>query len=543
MKQSLKRVLACATGLTAALAVLGAIESPSQAQPEDRAAARLARIAASDPTATIDSTGKLFFREPIPERRGAPRETARKAPPFPLDRTFSLHSKPGSRHTILLDFDGMYLSGSLWNSQDGLAAGNHPAWNPEGSAATFSSAERTAIQEIWQQVAEDYAPFDVDVTTEDLGGIVNGTRALISPSSSAFQNPDICGGECGGVAYLDVFGDDFYQPAWIFPQALYDDPKAIGEAVSHEVGHTLSLEHDGKGQEGYYEGHAFWAPIMGLGYYRPVTQWSRGDYAGATAHQDDLGEIADRLGLRTDEAGDSVAQAAGGLPAGAAYITSGSDLDFYELGECTGSVRIEADSAPLSPNLDIELRLYEADGTQVASADPLSARVDDMVASGMSATISTSVPAGAYVVSVDGVGRGSATAFYDGYGSLGAYTLVVSGCDGSVGPDPDPDPVVPGVPVITSVAGGPRGGAVTATVGWIAPGDDGGSAITGYRVKATRWSGGRAVYTGYVDDLRADKTRVKINVRKAGSWSFRVQALNDIGRGPFSPASRRVRAR
>ena len=70
-----------------------------------------------------------------------------------------------------------------------------PAWDTGGNAAVFDDAERTAIQTIWQSVAEDYAPFDVDVTTADPGpGGINrsssadttyGSHALITPSVGA----------------------------------------------------------------------------------------------------------------------------------------------------------------------------------------------------------------------------------------------------------------------------------------------------------------------------------------------------------------------
>ena len=36
----------------------------------------------------------------------------------------------------------------------------------DGDYTTFSDEEQTRIQRIWARVAEDYAPFDVDVTTE-----------------------------------------------------------------------------------------------------------------------------------------------------------------------------------------------------------------------------------------------------------------------------------------------------------------------------------------------------------------------------------------
>jgi hypothetical protein len=38
-----------------------------------------------------------------------------------------------------------------------------------------------------------------------------------------------------------------------------------------------------------------WAPIMGLGYYQPLTQWSKGEYQGADNLQDDVAIIASKL--------------------------------------------------------------------------------------------------------------------------------------------------------------------------------------------------------------------------------------------------------
>jgi hypothetical protein len=38
-----------------------------------------------------------------------------------------------------------------------------------------------------------------------------------------------------------------------------------------------------------------WAPIMGLGYYQPISQWSKGEFSGANNPQDDLAVIASKL--------------------------------------------------------------------------------------------------------------------------------------------------------------------------------------------------------------------------------------------------------
>ena len=84
-----------------------------------------------------------------------------------------------------------------------------------------------------------------------------------------------------------------------------------------------------------------WAPIMGIGYGKPLTQFSKGEYAGSTNRQDDFADIQARgLPLRPDEAGNRVADAAafpgtadGGTISGRVegVITSAADRDIYAL--------------------------------------------------------------------------------------------------------------------------------------------------------------------------------------------------------------------
>ncbi len=79
----------------------------------------------------------------------------------------------------------------------------------------------------------------------------------------------------------------YYKPALVFPERLGNSDRYIAEAAAHECGHTLGLLHDGTttGTE-YYAGHGTgatgWAPIMGNGYYKSLTQWSKGEYASQT---------------------------------------------------------------------------------------------------------------------------------------------------------------------------------------------------------------------------------------------------------------------
>ena len=511
----------------AALDALGA-RLPEAARRNGMAAERLHEILNQDPSAWLDQDARLLFEEPAMTGSATSAPTAEAAAPAPLDQTFQLHSKPGSQRTIYLDFNGQALSGTVWNDNHGLPAGFHPAWSLDADRSAFSTGERVEVQNIWQRVSEDFAPFDVDVTTQDPGApaLVRtdsadqafGTRALISPSSSASSK--LCGGYCGGIAYTGVFDvanpQGYYQPAWIFPQSLADDAKSIAEAVSHEVGHNLGLGHDGlKGGTSYYAGHATWAPIMGIGYSRPITQWSHGDYKGANNGQDDLSVITDNgLPLRADEAG-SFPSPTIRPPAGSAYITSDADRDVYTLGTCTGPLTLAAKVAAQSPDLDVRLSLLDVTGASVAVDNPTSQAGNPSrdVATGMNASVSRTVTDDWYFVAVEGVGNGTASKGYDGYASIGAYNLSVSGsCQSS-------RPELPSAPqtVQASAAGS------SATVAWSAPASSGSSSITNYVV--TRNNAAPATVPAESRDFTFG------NLQPGATDKVAVQAVNSAGEG------------
>src|SRR5262245_42335430 len=78
-------------------------------------------------------------------------------------------SLPGAPATLYLDFDGHHEF--LWGTHFNV---DTPAYDTDGDPSSFSAAEQSAIQSIWQQVAEDYAPFNLNVTTVDPGDFSDG---------------------------------------------------------------------------------------------------------------------------------------------------------------------------------------------------------------------------------------------------------------------------------------------------------------------------------------------------------------------------------
>ena len=388
------------------------------------------------------------------------------------------------------------------------------------------------MQKVWAVVAEDYAPWQVDVTTADPGApgltrsgpadLTYGTRALITPSPDAWSK--LCQSQCGGVAYLGVYGDSGdpspTQPAWVFPPALGNDPKAVAEAVSHEVGHNLNLTHDGNATSDYDEGHGAWAPIMGASYYEPITQWSQGSYVGANNSQDDLASITGYLPRRADEAGSTVVGAAA-LPATgvSSYITDRTDVDAFRLGSCGSGATATISPAEVGADLDVRASLLDPGGAVVATSDPASAQVDRETASGMGASLT--IPAGTgSTLLVDGTGNGPWSTGYDDYASLGAYTVSVTGCTS--------DTSLPSAP--TSVAATPDASAPTITLTWGSPTSSGASAITGYRV--TRLD------TGAGTLLPASARSFAFTELEPGArYDLTVAAVNGSGPGPVATAS------
>jgi PKD repeat protein len=411
----------------AAVQALGAF-LPAVAAHHRMSAERLTQILQQDRTAWIDRRGKLFYVEEFVQAGTATTASASTAAALDLNQTFLLHSKPGASRVIYLDFNGHTVSNTAWNS----GTINAEAFDTDGNKAAFSDAEKQIVQETWQRVAEDYAPFDVDVTTEEpaldrlrrtsSSDTLFGTRVVVTRDT--FYN---CG--CGGVAYVGTFdhysstNPDYYQPAWVFYNGTGANAKGIAEAATHEAGHNLGLSHDGTSTVGYYSGHGTgatgWAPIMGAGYYKEVTQWSRGEYPNANNSEDDLAIIpANGLPVRGDDAGDSLGSAAP-LAGGSAVnqggiIQSPADVDVYNFVTTGGSVTFSISPVAIGADLDIVANLYNSAGTLLASSSP---------ADVLSATLNASVPAGTYYLSIGGGSKGDLATGYSDYGSLGQYRV------------------------------------------------------------------------------------------------------------------------
>jgi hypothetical protein len=320
----------------------------------------------------------------------------------------TLESLPGANGCVLLDFDGQVVSGTRWN-------------NGATINAAPSGMSDAAVQETWEVVSEDYRPFNVNITTNE--AVFNSypknrrMRCIITPTNTAAPG-------AGGVAYISSFSWNDDTPCWVFILS----GKSAGEASSHEIGHTLSLGHDGRTTpaEGYYQGHGSWAPIMGVGYYKTVTQWSKGEYANSNNKEDDLSKITSTthgLGYRNDDHANVTTSATAlnisstgvvSAQANKGLIERQGDVDMFKFTTSGGAVNLTFSPAARYANLDILVNLYNSAGAVISTHNP----------TGLSSSISTSLAAGTYYLSVDGTGAlDPATTGYSDYASLGMFTI------------------------------------------------------------------------------------------------------------------------
>ncbi|MFT2009849.1 PA14 domain-containing protein [Pontibacter sp. 13R65] len=335
--------------------------------------------------------------------------SSKGAPPIiPL-----LESLPGARSVIFLDFDGHTVTNTIWN--DNFNQGEPIVAEPSDLAVP-------EMVEAWKIMAEDFSPFELNVTTDE--AVFNRAspdrrmRVIFTPTDYFYPG-------WGGVAYIGSFNwaNSFYgeTPCWVWNSFL---GKYAGETGSHEVGHTLNLLHDGRNNppEEYYYGLDNWAPIMGAGFFVPVVQWSKGDYPDANNFEDDLGIIASFPGvsLRTDDHGSTSSTAtplllteSGDLQEGKnkGLITTRTDVDVFSFTTSGSTVRLWASPLSEHPNLDIGLTLKDADNQVIAISDDR----------GMSAIIETDLDAGTYYLHLEGT-KGNYGAPSD-YSSIGEYVL------------------------------------------------------------------------------------------------------------------------
>ena len=319
-----------------------------------------------------------------------------------------LQSLPGAPGVIYLDFDG--------------SKGPYDSWSYKGDAAP-SGFSNSTIRDIWIRVAEDFLPFNINVTTDAKvhENAIRGRRirCIVTPTNWY---------KAGGIAYVGSYNSGGDPVCWA---SNYTGDSAV-TVISHEVGHTLGLMHHGYNGAEYYGGHGSgvtaWAPIMGAGYGKNLKHWSDGSYYLATRPgQKDLTTITNQNGVdfRPDDCGDALASArylwigpGNTVTNQQGLIETPGDIDSFRFKTTGGAVNLTASTTTVGINLDIKADIVNAATSAVVfTSDSTSAA---------NATISTTLAAGEYLLRITGASVGTPATSrggYSNYGCLGSYKI------------------------------------------------------------------------------------------------------------------------
>lgn len=370
----------------------------------------------------------------LPER--APSTTWSVKPTVP--DVLALHSRPGSSHTVYLNVVGEDMTGSDWTSLPDAPSGYlaRPA-DFDGSAG-FTTRERGFIELVWRHVSEDFAPFDIDVTTQrpSPDALQRSSRSDTTFGTTVVLTDEpwlkrACDG-CTGIASLGVFdgvGTDACRRAVVFPAYFVKTvlpsfgpafaARLLGTTVSHEIGHHLGLRHDALlptspiGSLLYHPGFSPGGPIMGST-AQPVTRWADTSVPFVDNTEDDLAVLEAELGLVPDEP--SLVPLTTGTPRRGTLAT-GADSDAYTY-RATRASTVLATVDGAFADLDLALTLLDDLGRTTVHSPP--ARATSWAVTGLGA--SARLLAGrTYRITLSP----ASTPGMGAYGSLGRYTLVV----------------------------------------------------------------------------------------------------------------------
>jgi hypothetical protein len=203
-----------------------------------------------------------------------------------FSQTPILNSYTPASATVYLDFDGAEVDGTIWNEQGKIVAAS-------------SGLSPASVTWIHKMIAEHFKLFNLNITTDptvyERAPVHQRMRIIFTPNGSWY-------GPASGVSAIGsfVWGDD--TPAWVFMDPLSNNASFIAAAATHQIGHTLGLQHQSVydsygsmitelsgGESNIFSNQA---PLMGIPFYKQA-DWKNGHPStGVQNVQSDTASIA-----------------------------------------------------------------------------------------------------------------------------------------------------------------------------------------------------------------------------------------------------------
>ena len=257
----------------------------------------------------------------------------------------SLESKPGATNVIFLDID---------------TVGNNTGRKP----ISFTTNLRHLVS-TWQMAAEDFRPFDVNVTYSRSVYLNTPTAQKVRYFLTSGGSAWCMVGAFGGIANVT--------------NANLKCMGGLTQTAIHEIGHAMGLQHQISGaQPSYsYRGTPM-AGGVGGNFYKT---WTNGDHPNPAISQDDIAIIASKLGFRTDDHGNTNALGTA-LTFDGLYnikpednngvIELNGDIDVFKFSTTqAGSIDLFINPLKFYNNLHLKADLYDDSHNLILSGIPI----------------------------------------------------------------------------------------------------------------------------------------------------------------------------